>query len=93
MTLRTNITPDLEVSRDPDLVQSENLRYQKGQLDICVSLHSGIWYTRIKGRERGHLNIISLPHTVKPVLETTYIKRPPDLRDHCSVTATLLKST
>ena len=30
--------------------------------------------------------------TVKPVLETTCIKRPPALRDHCSDTTTLLKS-
>ena len=32
-------------------------------------------------------------HTVKPVLDTTCIKRPPDLRDHCSDTTTLHKST
>ena len=32
-------------------------------------------------------------YTVKPVLDTTCIKRPPDLKDHCSDTATLLKST
>ena len=31
--------------------------------------------------------------TVKPVLETTCIKRPHTLRDHCSDTATLLNST
>ena len=31
--------------------------------------------------------------TVKLVLETTYIKRPPALRDYCSDTKTLLKST
>ena len=31
--------------------------------------------------------------TGKPVLETTCIKRPPALRDHCSDTATLLNST
>ena len=31
--------------------------------------------------------------TVKPVLETTCIKIPPALRDHCSDTPTLLKST
>ena len=30
---------------------------------------------------------------VKPVLETTCIKRPPALRDHCSDTTTILKST
>ena len=30
--------------------------------------------------------------TVKPVLETPCIKRPPALRDHCSDTTTLLKS-
>ena len=30
---------------------------------------------------------------VKPLLETTCIKRPPVLRDHCSETATLPKST
>ena len=30
--------------------------------------------------------------TVKPVLETTCIKRPPALKDHCSNKATLLKS-
>ena len=30
--------------------------------------------------------------TVKPVLETTCIKRPYALRDHCSDTTTLLKS-
>ena len=29
---------------------------------------------------------------VKPVLETTCIKSPPALRDHCSDTTTLLKS-
>ena len=29
--------------------------------------------------------------TVKPMLETTYIKRPPALRDHCSDTTTLPK--
>ena len=32
-------------------------------------------------------------YTVKPVLETTCIKRPPALRDHCSDTTTLFKST
>ena len=32
-------------------------------------------------------------HTVKPVLEITCIKKPPDLRDYCSDTITLLKST
>ena len=32
-------------------------------------------------------------HTVKPVLETTCIKRPPALRDQCSDTAPLRKST
>ena len=32
-------------------------------------------------------------HTVKPVLETTCIKQPPDLRDHCFDTIPLLKST
>ena len=32
-------------------------------------------------------------NTVKPVLETTCIKRTPALRDHCSDTATVLKST
>ena len=26
-----NLTPDIEVSRDPDLVQIENLQCQKGQ--------------------------------------------------------------
>ena len=31
--------------------------------------------------------------TVKPVLETTCIKRPPALRDHCCDRTTLLKST
>ena len=31
--------------------------------------------------------------TVKPVLETTCIKRPPALRDHLSDATTLLKST
>ena len=31
--------------------------------------------------------------TVKPVLETTCIKRPPALRDHCSDTTTVLKLT
>ena len=31
--------------------------------------------------------------TVKPVLDTTCIKRPPALRDHCSDTITLLKAT
>ena len=31
-------------------------------------------------------------NTVKPVLETTCIKRPPALRDHCSDTTTV-KST
>ena len=31
--------------------------------------------------------------TVKPVLETTCIKRPPALRDHCSDIKALLKST
>ena len=31
--------------------------------------------------------------TDKPVLETTCIERPPALGDHCSDTATLLKST
>ena len=31
--------------------------------------------------------------TVKPVLETTCIKQPPDLRDHYSGTTPLLKST
>ena len=30
--------------------------------------------------------------TVKPVLETTCIKRPPALRDHCSDTGILFKS-
>ena len=35
----------------------------------------------------------SIAGTVKPVLETTCIKRPSALRDHCSDTATLLKST
>ena len=30
---------------------------------------------------------------VKPVLEPTCIKRPPALEDHCSDTASLLKST
>ena len=30
--------------------------------------------------------------TIKPVLETTCIRRPPALRDHCSDTTTLLKS-
>ena len=34
-----------------------------------------------------------MTNTVKPVLETTCIKRPPALRDHLSDTATLLKST
>ena len=34
---------------------------------------------------------ILFPNTVKPVLETTCIKRPPALRDHCSDTTTLLK--
>ena len=32
-------------------------------------------------------------YTVKPVLKTTCIKRPPALRDHCSDTTTLLEST
>ena len=32
-------------------------------------------------------------YTVKPVLETTCIKGPSAVRDHCSDTATLLKST
>ena len=32
-------------------------------------------------------------HTIKPLLETTSIKRPPALRDHCPDTKTLLKST
>ena len=32
-----------------------------------------------------------MPSTVKPLLETTCIKRPPALRDHCSDTTTLLK--
>ena len=32
-------------------------------------------------------------NTIKPVLETICIKRLPALRDHCSDTATLLKST
>ena len=31
--------------------------------------------------------------TVKPVLETTCIRRPPALRDQCSDTTSLLKST
>ena len=32
-------------------------------------------------------------YTVKPVLQTTCIKRPPPLRDHYSDTTTHLKST
>ena len=32
-------------------------------------------------------------NTVKPVLETCCIKRPPALRDYCSDTTGLLKST
>ena len=31
--------------------------------------------------------------TVKPLLETSYVKRPPALKDHCSDTTPLLKST
>ena len=34
-----------------------------------------------------------MKNTVKPGLETTDIKRPPALRDHCSDTTKLLKST
>ena len=37
--------------------------------------------------------LLSGKGTVKPVLETICIKRPPTLRDHCSVTTTPLKST
>ena len=36
---------------------------------------------------------IGLHHTVKPVLETTCIKRPPALKDRRSDTAIFLKST
>ena len=32
-------------------------------------------------------------HAIKPVLETTYIKQSPVLRDHCSDTTPRLKST
>ena len=39
------------------------------------------------------LSVYYLVSTVKPVLETTCIKRTPALRDHCSDTATLLEST
>ena len=35
----------------------------------------------------------SMTYTVKSVLETTCIKRPPTLRNHCSDTAILHKST
>ena len=41
----------------------------------------------------GECNTILSACTVKPVLETTCIKRPPAITDHCSDTATLLKST
>ena len=39
---------------------------------------------------RSNYVVGSLPITVKPVLETICIKRPPALRDHCSDTTTLL---
>ena len=32
LTLRTNLSPHLEVSHDPDLIQTKNLKCQKGQL-------------------------------------------------------------
>ena len=38
-------------------------------------------------------NIGAFVNTVKPVLETTCIKRPSALRDHCSDIPNLLKST
>ena len=41
----------------------------------------------------GELSKYSLPHTVKSVLETTCIEKPPALRDHCFDTTTLLKAT
>ena len=42
---------------------------------------------------RNSLQTLEKLNTVKPVLETTYIKRPLALRDHYSDTTTLLKST
>ena len=39
------------------------------------------------------MEIIVKITTVKPVLETTCIKQSTALRDHCSSTTTLLKST
>ena len=43
----------------------------------------------IRNNEKNRSNHFN---TVKPVLETTCIKRPPALRDHCSDTTTLLKA-
>ena len=31
-----------------------------------------------------------MTHTVKPVIKTTCVKRPPALRNHCSDTTTLI---
>ena len=46
----------------------------------------------VSGAFMFHKHILFID-TVKPVLEMTCIKRPPALREHCSNTATLLKST
>ena len=55
-------------------------------------LRTDLGLTLIPGEEKlGTLIEKKKRNTVKPVLETTHIKRPPVLRDHYSDTTALLK--
>ena len=61
---------------------------------------AGLVCERVKEHRYGRLCwtvtgclLLRYVNTVKPMLETTCIKRPPALRDHGSDTTTLFKST
>ena len=61
-----------------------------------LKIQTNLKFDRIAKGQRAVLVFLftfNTTDTVKPVLKTTCIKRPPTLRDHCSDTATILKST
>ena len=80
----------LQLTLDDYSPNYQNLKIDEIALQCAAMFYTGIFRARLR---ESFPNIFRHRSTVKPGLEITCVKRPPALRDHCSDTTTLLKST